>query len=182
MPAPILGLQQLGTTRTNAEKLYLFQRHYQPNSKVSIEDAVWRSEKFFQAGHFNVEFWEGENLKKTNKNQLLDWIKGVHLKEFLSSFTVSKFKGINIYSYYPQQTQLPNYVSPEFEPFIDTTIEEWINTGVLARWEEIKNKNNSNDKPTTVMLLGEEPSKPKAICDGRFVDEHCEIYTLLWAV
>ena len=62
-----------------------------------------------------------------------------------------KFKEINIHSHNPQQTQLPNYVSPEFEPFIDTTIEEWIDTGVLASWEEMKAKNNNNDKPTTVM-------------------------------
>ena len=53
------------------------------NSKVSIEDAVFRNEKFFKAGHLrnHVEFWEAEILKDhPNKSQLLDWIKGVHLK------------------------------------------------------------------------------------------------------
>ena len=68
---------------------------------------------------------------------------------------------------------MPNYVPHEFEPFMDSTVQEWINTGVLAQWDKIKSKNKHNDKPTTIMPLGVKPSKPRATWDGRFVNEHC---------
>ena len=47
--------------------------------------------------------------------------------------------------------------------------------------ERNQNKNNNyyNDKPTTVMPLGVEPSKPRAIWDRRFVNEHCKNITLI---
>ena len=71
------------------------------NIKESLEDVVFRNEKFFKAANLenHVQFWEEEILKDhPNKNQLLNWIKGVPIEKFLSPFTDSTFKKVRIRS------------------------------------------------------------------------------------
>ena len=51
-------------------------------------------------------------------------------------------------------------------------IEEWVNNGPFQLWEEAK-QNGDPDIPTVISPLGVEPSKPRALWDGRYVNEFC---------
>ena len=51
-------------------------------------------------------------------------------------------------------------------------VQEWVNLGVLRKWEDVRTKNDPLI-PTVVSPLGIEPSKPRVIWDGRYVNEFC---------
>ena len=77
-----------------------------------------------------------------------------------------------MHSYYPQPQQFDNYVPPEFEEFIDTTVKEWERLGMLKRWDQVR-KPGDPFIPTVGSPLGVEPSKPRALWDGKNVNEFC---------
>ena len=147
----------------------------QKNLKVSLEDAIFRKEENFKPAnlqHF-YEFWDQEVLKDhPHRDNLLKWIKGVEIEEFLNSYTFSEFQGMQLNSYYPHAKEFPNYVPDEFIPFMDKQVEEWVNNGALMDWQKAR-KEGDPDIPTVVSPLGIEPSKPRALWDGRYVNEFC---------
>ena len=101
----------------------------QNNKQVSLEDAIFRKEEFFIPANLKnfYEFWELEVLKDhPHKDNLLKWIKGVEIEEFLNSFTSVEFQGEQLHSYYPPAKQFPNYVPEEFVPFMDSQVQEWV--------------------------------------------------------
>jgi hypothetical protein len=98
-----------------------------------------------------------------------DYLK---IEEFLNSFTSSIFQGEHLNSYYPQPKQLENYVPQEFFAFMNEQVQDWVNQGVLRKWEEMRSKSDPLI-PTVVSPLGIEPNKPRAIRDGRYVNEFC---------
>ena len=145
------------------------------NSKVTLEEAIFRSEQAFRPANLQEykQFWENEILREhPQRTTLLNWIEGVKIEEFLNSFTDSEFQGIKLQSYYPHEQCFPNYVPPEFEGFMDETVQQWVTTGALKNWEEVR-RANEPFIPTVVSPLGVEPSKPRALWDGRFVNEFC---------
>ena len=145
------------------------------NSKVTLEEAIFRSEKAFKPANLkeHKQFWEEEILKEhPQKTTLLSWIEGVKIEEFLNSLTDSEFQGVKIYSHYPQPQAFPNYVPQEFEKFIDDTVLEWESSGVLQEWSQVRFPDEPLI-PTVVSPLGVEPTKPRALWDGRFVNEFC---------
>ena len=147
----------------------------QGDQQVSLEDAIFRKEDLFVPSNLRnfYEFWEQEILKNhPHKDNLLKWIKGVEIEEFLNSYTSTEFQGMQLNSYYPEPKQFPNYVPEEFVPFMDKQVEEWVNNGALQPWKEAK-KDGDPDIPTVISPLGIEPSKPRALWDGRYVNEFC---------
>ena len=65
--------------------------------KVSMEEAVFRSEKAFKPSNLkeHYTFWEEEILKDHPQKQvLLKWLHGVKIEDFLQSFTKGDFQGI----------------------------------------------------------------------------------------
>ena len=65
--------------------------------------------------HFH-KFWEEEILKDhSNKIQLLPWIKGVKIEDFLLAFSNSTFKRLFIIVCIPTRMRILDYVPPEFE-------------------------------------------------------------------
>ena len=94
------------------------------------------------------------------------------IEEFLNSFTDSEFQGVKLHSHFPHEQTFPNYVPDEFEEFMDSTIQEWSTLGALREWEKVRNPNDPL-LPTVISPLGVEPSKPRALWDGRFVNEFC---------
>ena len=98
------------------------------NSKVTLEEAIFRSEEAFRPANLQEcrQFWEEEILKEhPQKQTLLNWIGGVKIEEFLNSFTDSEFQGIKLHSHFPHEQAFANYVPDEFEGFMDKTIQEW---------------------------------------------------------
>ena len=152
-----------------------FKQILQGDQQVSLEDAIFRKEDLFVPSNLRnfYEFWEQEILKNhPHKDNLLKWIKGVEIEEFLNSYTSTEFQGMQLNSYYPEPKQFPNYVPEEFVPFMDKQVEEWVNNGALQPWKEAK-KDGDPDIPTVISPLGIEPSKPRALWDGRYVNEFC---------
>ena len=143
--------------------------------KMSLEEAVFRSEKAFRPANLQEysSFWEDEILKDhPHKQNLLKWIKGVDIDDFLNSFTDSEFQGARIHSHFPQNKEFSNYVPEEFEQFMDDTVTEWEQMGVLLEWEKVR-KEGDPLIPVVVSPLGVEPTKPRALWDGRYVNEFC---------
>jgi hypothetical protein len=152
-----------------------FQQILDSKFNVSLEEAIFRSEQAFKPANLqeHVQFWEEEILKDhPQKTNLLGWIKGVKIEEFLKSFTSTEFQGIKLNSYYPHTQSFPNYVPPEFEQFMDNTVQEWSSLGILQEWEKIR-RHKEPFIPTVVSPLGIEPNKPRVLWDGRFVNEFC---------
>jgi len=143
--------------------------------KMSLEEAVFRSEKAFRPANLQEysSFWEDEILKDhPHKQNLLKWIKGVDIDDFLNSFTDSEYQGVRIHSHFPQNKEFSNYVPEEFEQFMDDTVTEWEQMGVLLEWEKVR-KEGDPLIPVVVSPLGVEPTKPRALWDGRYVNEFC---------
>ena len=51
-------------------------------------------------------------------------------------------------------------------------VQEWVNLGVLKEWDDVKSPSDPFT-PLVVSPLGIEPNKPRAIWDGRYVNEFC---------
>ena len=143
---------------------------------VTVGDAVFRKEANFVPANLknHLEFWEQEILKDhPHKQTLLKWIQGVYIEDFLNSFTTGEHQGIRLHSFYPEPQEFQNYVPPEFEQFMDDTINDWLKLGALQKWELVR-KPHDPKIPLVVSPLGIEPKKPRALWDGRYVNEFCK--------
>ena len=142
---------------------------------VTLDHAIFRNEKTFIPANLrnHIHFWEHEILKDhPQKVNLLKWISGVRIEDFLNSFTDSEFQGIKLHSYYPHPVVFENYVPPQFDNFMNENIQEWIALGVLQEWDALRLPSDP-DIPIVVCPLGVEPKKPRGLWDGRFVNEFC---------
>ena len=90
----------------------------------------------------------------------------------LKFFTDSEFQGEKLNSYYPLPKEFTNYVAAEFEKFMDDQIKEWVANGALEEWDKVRGP-GAPFVPVAVSPLGVEPSKPRALWDGRYVNEFC---------
>ena len=144
-------------------------------TELSVEDAIFRDIKFFTPANLknHLPFWEEEILKDhPHKETILGWLQGVQIEEFLNSYTTGSFQGIKLDSYYPASNHFENYVPEEFQQFMDENVQEWINLGVLERWDDVKSPQDP-ETPLVVCPLGVEPKKPRGLWDGRYVNEFC---------
>ena len=102
---------------------------------------------------------------------LLSWLPGINIEDFLNSYTKSSFQGIQIDAKYPQPAFFENYVPEQFKSFMNDTIKEWEVLGVIQRWE-LARQNPCEEIPTVVCPLSVEPEKPRAVWDGRYLNEY----------
>ena len=107
-----------------------------------------------------------------HKETILKWLQGVQIEDFLNSYTKGNFQDITLDSYYPGPQHFDNYVPEEFQQFMEENVQEWVNMGVLQKWDEIKSPEDP-DIPLVVSPLGVEPKKPRGLWDGRYVNEFC---------
>ena len=142
---------------------------------MNIQDAVFRSTEHFKIANLqnHLPFWEHVILKDhPHKENILRWLQGVKIEEFLNSFTKGDFQGIQLNSFYPQPQHFDNYVPESFHQFMDENVQEWFNLGVLEKWDDVKTADDP-DIPLVVCPLGIEPKKPRGLWDGRYVNEFC---------
>ena len=140
-----------------------------------MEDAIFRNNDAFTPANLkeHLPFWEHEILKDhPHKQTILKWLKGVRIEEFLNSFTTGSFQGIELNSYYPAPQHFDNYVPAEFHDFMNDNVQEWVNLGVLEKWDEVRTPKDPKT-PLVVCPLGVEPKKPRGLWDGRYVNEFC---------
>ena len=55
---------------------------------------------------------------------------------------------------------------------MDETVKEWVSLGILQKWNEVRTPQEPYI-PEVVSPLGVEPTKPRALWDGRYVNEFC---------
>jgi hypothetical protein len=55
---------------------------------------------------------------------------------------------------------------------MDENVQEWINLGVLEKWDDVRSPQDP-EVPLVVCPLGVEPKKPRGLWDGRYVNEFC---------
>ena len=106
-----------------------------------MEDAIFRNNDAFTPANLkeHLPFWEHEILKDhPHKQTILKWLQGVKIENFLNSFTTGSFQGIELNSYYPASQHFDNYVPEEFHDFMDKNVQEWVNLGVLEKWDEVR--------------------------------------------
>ena len=142
-----------------------FRQLLTSKTKVTLEEAIFRSEKAFKPSNLqeHQDFWEQEILKEhPHKQNLMKWISGVTLEEFLNSFTDSEFQGEKLHSYYSPPREFSNYVRAEFETFMDIQVKEWVQNGALQEWEKVREPWDPSI-PVGVSPLRVEPSKPRAL-------------------
>ena len=144
------------------------------NTEVSIQQAIFRDEKAFKPGNLyaHKQYWESVILKDhPHKSMLLNWLSGINIEEFLNSHTKSVYQHIQIDTKYPTPACFDNYVPEKFKDFMSATILEWEKLGVIQKWE-LARQNPSDKVPIVVCPLTVEPEKPRAIWDGRYLNEH----------
>ena len=144
-------------------------------AEMSIEDAVFRNTDFFVPANLqnHLHFWEHDILKDhPHKETILKWLQGVQIEDFLNSYTSGTFQNVKLDSYYPAPQHFENYVPEEFQQFMDENVQEWVNLGVLQKWDDVKSVEDPKT-PLVVCPLGIEPKKPRGLWDGRYVNEFC---------
>ena len=142
---------------------------------MSVEDAIFRNTDYFTTANLqnHLPFWEHEILKDhPHKATILKWLQGVRLEEFLNSYTSGSFQNIQLDSYYPAPNHFDNYVPEQFQQFMDENVQEWVNLGVLEKWDDVRSPQDP-EVPLVVCPLGVEPKKPRGLWDGRYVNEFC---------
>ena len=140
---------------------------------VKLEDAIFRNEKAFKPGNLNnhKHFWETVILKDHPfKDKLLGWISGVTIEEFLNPSTTLFYQGVQMTSVHPKPFFQENYVPAEYSEFMTTTLREWESMGVIQNWKHLPDSLCLH-QPIVVCPLGIEPEKPRAIWDGRYLNE-----------
>ena len=84
---------------------------------MTLEDAIFRNCENFTTAYLknHLPFWEHVILKDhPHKENLLGWLQGVRIEEFLNSFTAGSFQNLELHSYYPTSQHFENYVPEEF--------------------------------------------------------------------
>ena len=113
MNCSLAGFNIWGIAVNSTKGNEFFQQVLDTKSKVTLEDAIFGSEQAFKPANLqdHLQFWEEEILKDhPPQNNLLGWVKGVKIEEFLKYYTSTKFQGIKLNSYYPHTQSFPNYV------------------------------------------------------------------------
>ena len=109
---------------------------------LSSDDAVFRNNDNFRRASLkqHLPFWENEILKDhPHKQTLLKWLQGVQIEDFLHSLTTGSYHCIELNSFYPPSQHFANYVPEEVEQLMNEIVQDWINLGVLKRWNEVRN-------------------------------------------
>ena len=69
--------------------------------------------------------------------------------------------------------ELPNHVPQEFDAWVDKEVAALVNKGCIARWSEGADV-STHPKPNVTLPVGIEPTKPRFICDARYLNLMCK--------
>jgi hypothetical protein len=141
---------------------------------ASIENVVFRDTSFFRPGTLgeNLPAWEFLLTGHPERVWLLSWLQdGVSIQEFMTPFT-GKWKGKSYNAASPPPAAFRNHpaaLSPEFQPFVSSKIAEMVASGALRRL----GRAGTVPRPRVVLPIGVEPTKPRLICDARYISLWC---------
>ena len=69
--------------------------------------------------------------------------------------------------------ELPNYLPQEFDAWVDKEVAALVGKGCIARWSEVADV-STHPKPKVTLPVRIEPTKPRLICDARYLNLICE--------
>ena len=129
------------------------------------------------AGHVSSKhaYWESEILQDhPSRDTLLGWIRGVRLTEFIDrsrkgTYQSHAYNGADL----TPIVELPNHVPQEFDAWVDKEVAALANKGCIARWSEVADV-STHPKPNVTLPVGIEPTKPRFICDARYLNIMCK--------
>ena len=106
-----------------------------------------------------VDFWEKEILAlHPRKDELLSYVKGVRIEQFLNERSVGVYKGQSYGSVLPPSRHFDNYISEDSwqGAWITSEVNKLHNFGVLWKWDP---KIMGTEIPRVTLPLHLEPNK-----------------------
>ena len=138
--------------------------------------SYWR-ESDFVARHVSSKraYWERNILQDhPSRDTLLGWIRDLRLTEFIDRSRIGTYQG---HAYNGADltpiVELPNHVPQEFDAWVDKKVAALVGKGCIARWLEVADV-STHPKPNVTLPVGIEPTKPRFICDARYLNLMCE--------
>lgn len=123
-----------------------------------------------------IPFWRDviiELCSKEKRDTLLGWIQGVSIHEFVDPQKTDIFQGKPYNGAELSAVELPNHVPVGHDTWVNQEIGKLVEKGCLARWAEVADT-NKHPRPHIVLPHGVEPSKPRLIWDGRWLNLMCK--------
>ena len=150
----------------------LLQTRYSPH-----QARMWSGEDFVPA-HLQsaLPFWRDVILSDTpepERGTLLRWVEGVSVYDFVDPTAHGEFQGRSYRGADLTAVHLPNHVPHEFSSWVTGEIAALVQTGCVARWEDIADT-ELHPKPHLVLPLGVEPTKPRLLWDARWLNLMCK--------
>ena len=106
-------------------------------------------------------------------DELLDYIGGVHLSEFIDPVSAGIFEGSQFKGADVTPIELPNHVSTSHDERVNTEIETLVQKGSLAAWLTAADT-KAQPRPRICLPLEVEPNKPQLIWDARYLNSMCK--------
>ena len=69
--------------------------------------------------------------------------------------------------------ELPNHVPQEFDAWVDEEVAALVEKGCILRWSEVADV-SAHPKPEGTLPVGIESTKPRYICDARYLNLMCK--------
>jgi hypothetical protein len=139
----------------------------------SAADLMLPSSENFVAGNLHrfAPLWARICSKSAAGEQVTRWARdGVDVYDFFVPFA-GEFNGRNYRSLIPPRTQFRNHVlSPAHRSFLSSEIQRELRIGAVRRWGAV----GKVEPPHLVLSVGLEPSKPRKLNDGRFLNMWCK--------
>ena len=137
---------------------------------------MWATEDFVPA-HLQtaLPFWRDHILQDTSepeRSTLLEWVQGVNLYDFADPHARGSFQGKPYNGAHLTPVQFPNHVPDEFTGWVTTEVTSLVESGCVARWEDVADTSRY-PMPHMVLPLGVEPKKPRLIWDARWLNLMC---------
>ena len=128
---------------------------------VSACDATFRDPKQFVPGtlKFCLQFWETILKNHPEKHELLGWLRGVKIEQYLNTYTDSAFNGQRMHGFYPPQHRAKNLVPTR----VTQEIQEWERRGIIIR-------ETTQIRAEVICPLSVEPNKPRLIYDACYIN------------
>ena len=131
---------------------------------------LWHKDDFV-SGHVQtaVQYWKETILTgHPQRDELLGYIGGVRLSEFIDPISAGIFEGFPFDEADVTPIELPNHVPTSHDGWVKNGIESLVQKDSLAAWSTVADT-KTQPRPCICLPLGVEPSKPRLIWDARYL-------------
>jgi len=139
----------------------------------SAADLVMPDHSSFTAGnlHAYADRWGRVCSKSPVGQQVVQWAReGVDVRDFFVPFK-GEFMGRHYDSSEPPRAEFRNHALPsELSEFVTKEVARELRVGAITRWGKV----GEVEPPHLVLPIGVEPTKPRKLNDGRFINLWCK--------